>query len=248
MNAVATDAGIATSGRSGFVRYVAQQRRVTPQEVFRRLKVMGGFLVLGTLGATAALMLIGLGVPASEPARLLTAFGFIAAIAVCFATFFSASLLLWGAFLSQYVATLDATSELMDAREENETVVLAEAAAPAAVAPADANATAEVAVQENNAVVEGFAEEAAALVEAITLAMGDRQPAVLQDMHKELDLMRARIKELQQGMSPIDQVRMYSVLRNHTHLGSYARRKKKAAAEEVQRQVELLEMAGLRTR
>jgi hypothetical protein len=136
----------------------------------------------------------------------------------------------------------------MDAREEDETGVHAEAAVPAAVAPSDANATAEVAVQENNAVIEVFAEEAAALVEAITLAMGDRQPTVLQDMQKELDLMGARIKELQQGMSPIDQVRMYSVLRNHTLLGSNARRRKKAAAEEVQRQAELLEMAGLRTR
>jgi hypothetical protein len=99
---------------NNFVRYAAQYPPIAPQVVFRRLGYMSAFFMLGVVGIVAALVLIGRDVSTSEPARLLTAFGFISAVVVVIASLFSAGLLLWGGFISQYVANLELQSEMAE--------------------------------------------------------------------------------------------------------------------------------------
>jgi hypothetical protein len=113
---------------NNFVRYAAQYPPIAPQVVFRRLSRMGAFFLLGAIGIVAALALVGRDVSMSEPARLLTVFGLIAAAVVVMATLVSAGLLLWGGFISQYVANLESKSEMAEMFDRRESAVSAERA------------------------------------------------------------------------------------------------------------------------
>jgi hypothetical protein len=74
--------------------------------VFRRLKFIGAIIGLSVIGLATALALLSFGVTTTEPATLLTVFGFLAATITLFSALLSASILLLGGFVSRYISAL----------------------------------------------------------------------------------------------------------------------------------------------
>jgi hypothetical protein len=178
-----------------FVRYVAQHAPIAPRVVFRRMKIMGAFLALGIVGVGVALWVIGSDVATSEPARLLAAFGFVVAVLVLVATVFSMGLLLWGAFIGQYVANLDrkaADAEVLDLDFEM-----------ASPAPAETN----------DVVIQAVTEDMKAVAEAIELAVDQSMMGTARDIRNELAAIQRRLKEMEQSLSPAGHQRMTQALR-----------------------------------
>lgn len=101
-----------------FIRELAQHRAIAPALVFRRLKIIGTILGMSLLGEIATILLLGLGVSLSAPARMLTAVGLVASVVVMLGALASAGLLLWGGFISQYVAALDARAQVVEAFQQ----------------------------------------------------------------------------------------------------------------------------------
>lgn len=225
-----------------FVRYVAQYPATTPQVVFRRLKVMGVFLGLGVIGVAVTLTLIGLEVPANEPERLLTAFGFAAAVVVIIAALFSAGLLLWGGFISQYVQSMDSKAEVAETHEMAADVAAAEDVALAEIVENvgrepmehESIATVEAAVKANDAIVRTVTCDTAAVVEALEQAIGDAQPKEVRELRRQWELLTERMKQMERSLSPAAQRRLFANLQP-TCFRIYTRGSKTPMTEEEKR-------------
>ncbi len=223
MNAMAPDARTPPRAQLDFARYVAQYPAITPQVVFRRLRLMGLFFVLGAIGIAGTAMLIGLDVPVSEPARLLTAFGFVAAAIVIVATVFSAGLLLWGGFISQYVANLDSKAEMVEMPEL--------AGVPAYAVALQATKATEVIMQTvaaNVAYVANIFEQVAP--ESVRGEVGD--------LRKERLAMEVTFKRIEEAMSVEDQQRVYAYMQVMEPARDALRLFKPLTKEEMQRLLE----------
>lgn len=92
----------------------AESRNVAPQEVLKRLGIMVPIVLLGATIAIASGVYISFGAIETESAQMLAALLVAASIAVFVGGIAAIVILLWGAFVAQYVETLDAKNELFE--------------------------------------------------------------------------------------------------------------------------------------
>lgn len=172
-------------------------RSIAPQVVFRRLKCMGLFFALGAIGIAASVTLIGRDLPVSEPARLLTAFGFVAAAVVIVATVFSAGLLLWGGFIGQYVANLDSKAEVLEMSGLEEV---------------PAYAVALEATKATGVIMQTVTANVAAVAYVIEQVAAESLSGEVGDLRKELLAMEVTFKRIEDKMSVDEQQRANAYL------------------------------------
>jgi hypothetical protein len=197
------------------IRELAQHRPVSPDLVFRRLKFIGAIIGLSVVGLASTLVLLGFDVPASEPAKQLTVFGFIAAAVALFSSLLSASLLLWGGFVSQYVSALDARADAAVSFDEAEDQI-------ARATPTEANEDLLKTVKEEAVAV------ATALAEKVDLPRVDEGRQVL----AELRAVMEHIEQLQLTLNTGEHERVFNSLRPRIVVMRQIRLRNAAAVEE----------------
>lgn len=198
------------------IRELAQHQPISPDVVFRRLKVIGSIMGLSLVGIIAAVLLLAFDVPVSEPARLLTALGFAAAAIVLFSSLVSAGVLLWGGFVSQYVHALDARGEVAESFGEAEHQI--------------AQATP---VEANEEMVQTVAEEAFAVATAFAEKADSPRAIEGRRVLAEVRAAIAHLEELQRKFNAGENERVFDSLRPRMVIMRQVRLKTAAAGEDA---------------
>jgi hypothetical protein len=79
-------------------------------------------LIIGLVGAIAAFSVIGMGLPGDEPTRLLMAFVMLGSLTVSLASGLALLVVLWNAYVYQYVRSLDAKAREADMIDQVPTI------------------------------------------------------------------------------------------------------------------------------
>lgn len=215
MNTAAADSSSTLTEKLELVRKLAEHKPISPDLVLRRLKIIGTILGLSGVAVAVTLMLIGLDVPASEPARLLTAFGLVAAIIAMFSALMSACILLWGGFVSQYVSALDAKADAAGSFDES----------VAQVAQAQPARTNEELVQT---ITDGVVIVAAALAEKLEASRATEGRKIAAELRATVE----RMKELEHTLNPAEQEQYYDSLHSRIAIMRTIQLRKPAAVKE----------------
>lgn len=215
MNLAATASAKSPAVSYELIRELAQHKPVSPDVVFRRLKFIGAVLGVSVIGLAVALILLGFDVPTSEPARLLTVFGVVAATVALFSALLSASILLWGGFVSQYISALDARANAVESFDEAEDQV-------AQTTPTKANEELLMAVKE----------EAVAVATALAEKVDAPRAVEGQKVLAEVRVVMGHIEDLQRTLNSGEDERVFNSLRPRIVVMRQIRLRKAAAVEE----------------
>ncbi len=145
--------------------------------------MVGCIAAIALIGALASLALLGFGVSQSEPAKLLTVLGLIASSVVLCAAAVTTGLLLWGGFVSQYVAALDAKAQVVEVFECDEELLALEPA------------------QANGEMLRIVSEDMLSIVEAVENSVDRDQAESAQHLVNNILEFRRRLSELEDAMS-----------------------------------------------
>ncbi len=84
------------------IDHMAKRAAIHPDQIKQRLFKVGTIFAIGLIGTVVSLLAIGLGLPQSEPVRLLTVFVLVGCLMLTFAAGLAFMLITWSAFVYQY--------------------------------------------------------------------------------------------------------------------------------------------------
>lgn len=187
--------------RYAFIREMAEHQPVPPGVVARRLKIIALVFAAALLGLAATLLLIRFEAFTTEPARLLAAFAGFATFILMIAAIFSAGLVLWGGYVTQYVAALDAKAQLLEACDIDIDNVSDPLAAPVTAA------------QASNVLVEMVTGDAVAIVKALEESVTLDRLSEARSLSSDLASFTRRIDSLEHSLSEAQHQSFFAAFR-----------------------------------
>jgi hypothetical protein len=121
MSAIRTDlqelSNVTTPILEGAYR-LAQRAKVNPREIKKRALGISLILLIGLVGTAVTLIAIAVGLPKTEPARLLTIFLMLGSVVMVLASGVAMVMLVWNAYVYQYIKSLEAKHEAIETTDQ----------------------------------------------------------------------------------------------------------------------------------
>ena len=104
---------------------IAEHADVKPQTIKGRFIAIGVALLVGVVSAAITLVIIARQMPETEPARLLVSFVLLGSLALTLAALAALFVVVWSAYVYQYVQSIQAKSEVEETVEHMEEILRA---------------------------------------------------------------------------------------------------------------------------
>jgi len=187
--------------RPEFARGLAERSPIAPAVVARRLKIIAVIFSFALSGLIAILALVKFDFFVSDSAKLLSAFAGIGAFILTLASAFTAVLLLWGGYVTQYVAALDSKAQLMEAYDIDTNDV------------ADPSVPAVTPVEASGALVKLVTEDAVAIVTALEGTVSNDHLAEVRILKREVASFTQRVDALEHSLTKQQHVKLFESFR-----------------------------------